>query len=91
MGLRLFPPPDPSSKLEDPAWQGWLQTLYRLFGPGDLGIFTVALLPAAPNPGQKAFASNGRKVGESAGNGTGVPVYYSNGWRVYSTDAVVTT
>jgi hypothetical protein len=38
----------------------------------------------------KAYATNGRKVGEGAGAGTGVPVYYSNGsWRVYSTDAAV--
>lgn len=90
MAIRLGPPPDPISKLEDPAWQGWLQTLSQLFGPGHLGLFTVALLPTSPSSGQMAFASNGRKVGEGAGVGTGVPVYFSNGaWRVYSTDAAV--
>jgi hypothetical protein len=37
-----------------------------------------------------AYASNGRKVGEGVGVGTGVPCYFSGGsWRVYSTDAAV--
>ena len=50
---------------------------------------TVAALGTAPE-GSIRFATNGRKVGESAGAGTGVPVYYSNGkWRVLSTDAEV--
>ena len=50
---------------------------------------TVALLPAGTN-GKLAYASNGRKVGEAAAAGTGVPVYFSNAqWRVFSTDAVV--
>jgi len=57
----------------------------------ELGLvsYTVASLPAALN-GSTAFASNGRKVGEGPGAGTGVPVYRSrNKWRVYSTDAEV--
>lgn len=91
MPIRLGPPPDPSSKLEDPAWQGWFTTLRRLFGQGDLGTYVVIGLPTTAIEGQQAYATNGRKSGESAGNGTGVPVYYSNGvWRVYSTDAAVT-
>ena len=50
---------------------------------------TVAALGTAPE-GSIRFATDGRKVGESAGAGTGVPVYYSNGkWRVFSTDAEV--
>lgn len=59
-------------------------------GPVSLGAFTVAGLPAAPPAGAIAYASNGRKIGESVSSGTGVPVYYSAGaWRVFSTDAVV--
>jgi hypothetical protein len=54
--------------------------------------YTVAALPTAKGlvESQTAFATNGRKVGEGAGAGTGVPVYWSNGaWRVYSTDQPV--
>lgn len=51
--------------------------------------FTVAQLPAGYE-GATAYATNGLKVGETTGNGTGVPVYYSNSeWRVYSTDGQV--
>lgn len=51
--------------------------------------FTVAGLPAGAT-GQYAYATNGRKVGEGAGSGTGVPVYFSTAqWRVFSTDAQV--
>jgi hypothetical protein len=54
-----------------------------------IGKFTVAGLPTGAE-GQIAYATNGRKVGEGGGSGTGVPVYFSNGsWRVYSTDAAV--
>ena len=60
-----------------------------------LGTYTVAGLPASPvfGVGAMAFASNGRKVGEGAGSGTGVEVYYSGGgiWRVLSSDAPVTS
>ena len=60
--------------------------------PG-LGIappsYTVALLPAGVES-YIAYATDGRKVGEGAGSGTGVPVYFSNSqWRVFSTDAQV--
>lgn len=40
-----------------------------------------------------AFCSNGRKGGEGAGNGTGVPVYWnsaSSQWLKFSDDTVVT-
>lgn len=51
--------------------------------------YTVAKLPHGTE-GQISFASNGRKVGEGPGTGTGVRVYFSGGiWRVYSTDAQV--
>lgn len=53
------------------------------------GSFPFASLPPGI-VGQTIYCTNGRKVGEGAGAGTGVPVYYSNGaWRVFSTDAVV--
>lgn len=90
MGYKLGPPPDPRTTFTDPAWQTWFGLIFKLFGAGNLGTFTVAGLPNNPFTSQTAYATNGRKVGESAGNGTGVPVYYSNGaWRVYSTDAPV--
>lgn len=71
-------------------------------GPGDptrisiaipvaskLKQYAVAGLPSGAE-GDMAFATNGRKVGEGAASGTGVPVYFSNGsWRVYSTDLAV--
>jgi hypothetical protein len=88
---------------ETPAVE-WLGTGTGLFsvGPaanpwsvsGDLGLpvpptFTVALLPAGVE-GAQAYVSNGRKVGEGLGAGTGVPVYFSGGiWLVFATDTVV--
>jgi len=54
-----------------------------------VGTFTVAGLPVGVE-GKTAHASNGRKIGEGAGAGTGVPVYFSAAaWRVFSTDAPV--
>ena len=51
--------------------------------------YTVATLPAGIN-GALAFASNGRKIGEATGSGTGVVVAFSNGqWRRLSDDTVV--
>lgn len=62
----------------------------QILPPNYLGVYTVALLPVAPATGATAFASNGRKISETAGNGTGVLVYYSAGsWRDLSTDANV--
>lgn len=56
-----------------------------------LTVYTVAGLPATGlYAGKLAYASNGRKVGEGPGAGTGVVVYYSGAaWRVFSTDAAV--
>ncbi len=51
--------------------------------------YIVTALPVGFN-GAVAFASNGRKVGEAAGAGTGVAVVYSNGaWRRLSDDTIV--
>jgi len=58
-------------------------------GPVTPGKYTVVGLPSGVE-GQHAYATNGRKVGEGPGAGTGVPVYFSNGsWRVFSTDLAV--
>jgi len=52
--------------------------------------YTVATLPGTPQAGAVAYATNGLKVGESPGSGTGIPVYYSNGaWRTFSDDRPV--
>jgi hypothetical protein len=52
---------------------------------------TVSELPSG-SEGWQAYATDGLKVGEISGSGTGVPVYYSNGsWRVYSTDQPVSS
>ena len=59
-------------------------------GSNYVGAFTVAGLPAAPTAGSVAYATNGLKIGEATGFGTGVLAYYSAaGWRVLSTDAPV--
>ena len=53
--------------------------------------YTYANLPATTAyTGSMVYCSNGRKVGEGGGAGTGVPVYFANAvWRVLSTDAAV--
>lgn len=56
-----------------------------------LNSYSVASLPSSPSSAAIAFATNGRKVGEGSGSGTGVPVYYSLGqWRTFSDDSPVT-
>lgn len=61
---------------------------------GPVGLQSVAYADLAAltgQPGQVLYVTNGRKVGQGAGTGTGVPVYFSSGqWRVFSTDAAVT-
>lgn len=59
-------------------------------GPFSPQQFTVSGLPSGASEGMVAYATNGRKVGQGVGAGTGVPVYFSAGeWRVFSTDAQV--
>ncbi|HNX94900.1 MAG TPA: DUF2793 domain-containing protein [Holophaga sp.] len=58
-------------------------------GPVSLATYTVAALPAG-SIGQVVFVSNGRKVAEGAGAGTGCVAAFSGGaWRRISDDAVV--
>lgn len=53
-------------------------------------VSTVAALPASATEGTTWWASNGRKIAEGPGAGTGVEVYWSvAAWRVRSTDAPV--
>lgn len=60
-----------------------------------LGAFTVANLPTTTmvktlGAGDMAFATNGRKDGEGAGVGTGVPVFWDgSGWKTVTTGAAV--
>lgn len=50
----------------------------------------VTSLPASAEEGTPGFATDGLKSGETTGNGTGMPVYYSSGqWRVYRDDTAV--
>ena len=63
-------------------------TASQIFG-NYLGAYTVALLPAAPATWSTATASDGRKVGEGPGSGTGCPVYFQSVWRVFSSDQPV--
>lgn len=59
--------------------------------PLGLKAYTVAGLPTTGiSDGSLTYATNGRKVAEAPGAGTGVVVYRSGGaWRVFSTDAAV--
>jgi hypothetical protein len=60
----------------------------------DSPAYTVATLPATGLAGQFAWASNGRKPGEGAGVGTGVPVFWNSAtsqWFSYLSGVVVTS
>ena len=58
--------------------------------PAGKELYAYASLPTGYE-GRTAFCTNGRKDGEGAAAGTGVPVYFSNGsWRRYYDDAAVT-
>jgi hypothetical protein len=48
----------------------------RFLGPVVLQSYTVANLPSGMPAGAKAYASNGRKPGETAGGGSGVEVFF---------------
>lgn len=89
-GLRPYRPP-PTAGLGQVS-QDWQRSL-SLDLPSLLrhwGNYPKAKLPTAALAGDMAYCTDGRKVGEGAGAGTGVPVYFSNtAWRVYSTDAPV--
>lgn len=56
-----------------------------------LSQYPVASLPVKGIPeGRTAYATDGRKIGEGPGAGTGVPCYLSHGtWRRLSDDTQV--
>jgi len=59
---------------------------------GHLPLIAHADLPLAAANGATVFVTDGRKVGEGAGAGTGVPAYFdlaSTTWMVFSTDTAV--
>lgn len=57
---------------------------------GRITVGVVANLADGLFEDEEGYATNGRKVGEGAASGTGVPIYWSNSaWRVFSTDAAV--
>ena len=57
---------------------------------GRLVVGPVATLPNGLFEGEEGYATDGRKVGEGVGAGTGVEIYWSNAaWRVFSDDTAV--
>ena len=76
-----------------------LTNLVRLFQAGVIiqpapANYTVAALPTTAATGAYAYATNGRKPGEGAGAGTGIPVFFNSGtntWFSYSSALVVTS
>lgn len=59
---------------------------------GRITVGTVAALADGLFENEDGFATNGRKVGEGPGAGTGVPIYWSTGsWRVLSDDTPVSS
>lgn len=57
---------------------------------GRLVVGPVATLPDGLFEGEDGYATDGRKVGEGVGAGTGVPIYWSASlWRVLSDDTQV--
>lgn len=53
-----------------------------------VSVVTFANLPTIGQAGRLRFVTDGRKVGEGPGAGTGVPVYDDGGafWRRFSDD-----
>jgi hypothetical protein len=73
---------------------GGLQVGGALGGNVGLALYAastaVAMLPAAANLGDWAYALDGRKNGEGAGTGTGTPVWWDGtAWKAPDTGATV--
>jgi hypothetical protein len=101
MAIQKIPPlPDASHAITSSAglatsdWYFLLQQMaLRLseMTPFAVPIYAVTALPAA-TAARVAFASNGRKVGEGAGVGTGTLVYADGtAWRRVGDDTTVTS
>ena len=73
-------------------WNGSMET-FHVDGGGNLkaagavqaGVLTTASLPKTCTAGQQLYATDGRKSGEAAGQGSGVPVICTATRRNYST------
>ena len=64
-------------------WQLWMNNIHLLLKLQGQS-FTVASLPNGTYSSQSAFASNGRKSGEGAGAGTGIPAWWDGTmWRTF--------
>jgi hypothetical protein len=91
--IRVFLDIPSSDTLE--AFTALINDVNRYLGQITTGLpqvkDTVAnLTTLLTTEGAGGFATNGRKIGEGPGSGTGVPVYFSAGaLRVESTDAPV--
>lgn len=60
-------------------------TAYQIFACC-FGIGAVASLSGSFE-GEEGYVTNGTKIGETSGSGTGVPVYWSSGnWRIFPKD-----
>ncbi|MEH6565544.1 MAG: DUF2793 domain-containing protein [Halopseudomonas sp.] len=77
------------SRVNDPVFTINVDGSVVCVGPIKPGSFTVATLPTAPLTGAQAYATNGRKAGEGAGAGTGVPVYFQGSWKTYYDNTIV--
>lgn len=67
-----------------------IETNERAEVTGAVKVVTFANLPAAGQAGRVMYVSDGRKLGEGAGAGTGCPVYDDSvAWRRYSDDSTV--
>ena len=80
-------PLDPQTSRWKLSWYAFLQSLTT----SPVLSYTVAGLPASAKAGAIAFASDGRKSGETSGHGTGVPVYWntSGAWFTFSGNSAV--
>jgi len=81
-----YRPIDATGQLQ-PEWVLFLKAL-----AGFPAAYQVAGLPASAMPGSVVYASDGRKPGETAGHGTGVPVYWdsTNAWISFHSGVAVT-
>lgn len=67
-----------------------LEARERIEITGGVEPLAFASLPAAGQPGRIVFVTDGRKVGEGAGAGTGTPAYDDGvAWRRTADDTTV--
>jgi|SRR6185312_6682252 len=85
---------DPKTGLITKPWYDYKRSVDEALRKilGESRPVTAANLPTAGNAGALAFVSDGRKSGETAGNGTGVLAYDDGtAWRATDTSATVAT